>query len=98
MEITQVQIKPEDIETHIKQAVLNSAIGKSLEKGIAEKLRGWEFDKAVKSVIDEEIPKIIRNVMLEPDQKDRIAKVVRDALTDDLVLEIANKSIQHLWK
>lgn len=98
MELTTIKIAPEDIDQHIKAAVMNSAIGKSLEKQIAEKLRGWEFDKAVASVLTDEIPKIIRSILMEDKHKAMLTDAVRNALTGEVVLNITNKTIEHLWK
>jgi hypothetical protein len=97
MEVMNIKIEPVDIEAHVKAAIINSAIGRSLEAALGEKLRGWEFDKAVRTVIDEEIPKIIRSVMLEDGLRERLAKAVRDALTESLCIEIANRSIDQIW-
>ena len=41
--------------------------------------------------------KIIREIMLEPDKKAMISHAVREALTEPLVMNIVNKTIEHLW-
>ena len=97
MEITKIEITPEDIEKHLKNAVMHSAIGESLKKGISEKLRGWEFDKAVKDVIEKEIPKIICQVMKEPEKFEMITNAVREQLTPEIVRKITNQAIVSIW-
>lgn len=97
MELHTIKITPEDIEQHIKSAIIDSAIGKALESAISKNLQGWQFDQAVTKVVEQEIPKIIREIMLEPDKKAMISHAVREALTEPLVMNIVNKTIEHLW-
>lgn len=98
MEVHTIKIEPVDIETHIKDAVVKSAVGETLSKVIREKLNGWEFEKSIKEIVDKIIPAIIRDIILEDGYKQKMAQAVREALTDDLVMRIANKSIEQLWK
>ncbi len=79
MELHTIKITPEDIEQHIKSAIIDSAIGKALESAISKNLQGWQFDQAVTKVVEQEIPKIIREIMLEPDKKAMISHAVREA-------------------
>lgn len=98
MELHTIKITPEDVEGHIKAAIMGSAIGEALTKGIKEKLSGWQFDQAVKTVLEQEIPKIIRSVLQEPAHAAMVKNAVREALTEPLVQEIAARSVQQIWK
>lgn len=49
----QIEIKPEDIDNIVKQAILQSAVGKTIEEAIKKALTGYDnpVDKAIKELV-----------------------------------------------
>lgn len=96
MEVALIKLAPEDVDTHIKSAIINSAIGEQLSKAIQEKLKDLRLDPTIKKVVEEEIPKILREILSEPERKEQLRALIREQLTDKVLLEVINKSVQHL--
>lgn len=56
-----LDIKPEDIEKYVGEAVINSSLGESVKNIIEEQLNGWDFKRA----IEEEVRKCVLGMVRE---------------------------------
>lgn len=88
-----VDIKPEDVNKAVADAILKSAIGKQLEECINKSLTDMSssWNNPLKPIIEREICALMRDVIREK-YADRIKKLVEEKLTDKLLSDVADAS------
>lgn len=97
MEI-KVDVKPEDINKMVSEAVLNSAIGTEIKKVIQDcvsKLSDWNspMKKAIEDVVHKEIIAIVQK-----EHGEKIKAAVQAQITDQMVSEISKAAWDSLWE
>jgi hypothetical protein len=91
-----VNIDSSLIESAVTAAIVNSAIGKHIEKAVDELLqKGYNspISTAVERVILDTAVKIVSE-----EYQDKIKEAVRATLTDDLVNEVTRKMFDYMMK
>lgn len=87
-----VDVKPEDIEQAVKTAIINSSIGKMIEKKVLEATADYNLNKAVEETLKYAITNHARNLIHE--DKEFAAKVkakIVEKLDDAFIEAIASK-------
>lgn len=86
----EIQIKPEDLDKYIQEAVLKSTLGKNLtvtiEKAFQESLNGW--DAPIRSMIKEQIKHAISDFINLPENKMHIENIVKENVTISVIDKI----------
>lgn len=89
----QIEIKPNDIDDYVKDAVLKSSIGSSLEKAIKECMEEIfsSYNSPIKKIINDYISVLVREFIGKPENLSTIQK----AIANVLIPETIEKIIQH---
>jgi len=94
----QIEIKPEDIDSYVKKAILDSTIGKSLvveiEKGIRDMMNNW--NSPVKSFMNERLKEFTREYMEKPELKPLIMEAIAKTITPEVITTIVNYGVTEL--
>ena len=90
----EINIKPEDVEIYVKEALIKSGIGKSISEGVSASLRGYDspVEKAIKKYVGEIAESLIRDKYSEQ-IKQLVQEKIATMVTDDLLKTIADKTI-----
>lgn len=94
-----LDIKPEDIEKAVVQAIIESSIGTSIKQRLDEILKGYQIKNAIEEVIVREIKLMVREVISnDPNLKLTIETKYKEKITQDLLDKAVNFSIEKLIK
>lgn len=87
-----LDIKPEDVEQAVKDAIIKSSIGKMIEKKVAEATNYYKLDKAVDDVLRFIVAERARMLIHEDAAlKERIKARLVEKLDDTFIEAIASK-------
>ena len=94
-----VNITADDIETHIKNAVINSAVGESLVSEINAAIKDslvsdYRHDSAVKRLTQVKVDQVIRDVL--NGYEAQIKAAVVEYLGEETLNELVQGTIEHL--
>lgn len=92
-----VNLKPEDVNAYITQAIVGSAIGEVMSERIRAALQDYKVKDAIDKVILQTISKIVGD-KIEADQefRARLEQHVKSKLTDDVVGSAVDKVVNRL--
>lgn len=98
----ELKIDSEAINKQVTEAIINSALGAQLQveidKALKEALQGtYNRDNVVKRVLDEELRRIIREVITAGDYQAQLRAKVLVFLADKSTDEIVSKALERLW-
>jgi fructose-1,6-bisphosphatase len=98
----EINVSAADIEKHVTQAIVDSALGTQLKAAIEAAIKNlgnsYSYDSALKKWVEEKVREIIREA-LEKDYRPDIEKVVRTwyednklkLATDDVIRQIVTR-------
>ena len=96
MTAIQIQIKPEDVEAAIVQAVVASSLGKSITDEVNKFSADWEVTEIVGEAIRMRIRQEIHTMMDSPENKAKIQAIAAGMLTEEVISDIATKGLEAL--
>ena len=96
MTAIQIQIKPEDVEAAIVQAVVASSLGKSITDEVNKTTADWKVKEIVSEAIKMRIRQEIHNLMDAPEIKAKIQAIAAGMLTEEVISDIATKGLEAL--
>lgn len=90
----QIDVKPEDIESAVKDAIINSSLGKFLEKAVREALNSYNFSRAVEEAIQRSLIEQAREIIkTDVEFQAKIRAVIDRKFTQENLIEaIAEKA------
>lgn len=91
-----IDVKPEDIEAAVKDAIINSALGKYMKDAVHKALNDYRFTNAIEEVIRNIMVQEARKMIeTDPEFQEKLLKVVRDKFAqENLISYIANKAFR----
>lgn len=90
----QLDIDPKKIEEMIAKAVLDSAIGKTVEEGINKAVADLDrYDGPIRNAIRTQVQQIVYTVIRD-EYGEKLREAVRLLMTDEVVNEVANKAFK----
>jgi len=96
-----LDIKPEDINREVTQAIVNSAFGSTLKDSINETIKRFSgtnyWSSTMETHVTNELHKIVSN-MVRDQYSDKIREQVAKHLTPDFINEIVSKSVAKVIK
>lgn len=96
MTAIQIQIKPEDVEAAIVQAVVASSLGKSITDEVNKTTADWKVKEIVSEAIKMRIRQEIHALMDSPENKAKIQAIAAGMLTEEVISDIATKGLEAL--
>ncbi len=95
-----VNVSPDDIESAIVQAVMDSALGVTVAEIVQKEIEGlankWQ-DTPLRRAIKQEVQRVVVSVVSE-EYSERIKQAVRDELTDETLKTIVSKAVLALYE
>lgn len=90
-------IDPQAINRYIAERVLESALGERLRETVDEALKGLSRfgNDPLKSAVQSQVTRIVAEIV-EQEHKPRIAAIVREQLTDEVISSIAAATVAKL--
>ena len=91
-----IQLDPKVIEQSITKAIIDSALGDALKTEIERQLReltGKYWDNALEKMVREEMVMVIRRILDEDGNREKIREVIAAKLEDTMLDEI----VARLW-
>lgn len=99
----EVPINTAGIDSALAKVLVESAIGKEIEKAVAKSLgtRGNSWGKtvleqAVETCVNDEVRKMIRDELMKPEISEVIRAKIAAKLSDDLVIKFVEQSIERM--
>lgn len=89
----EIEFKPEDIESYVKNAIMKSSIGNAIETSIAELLKGRGLANPIMRVIQDMIAEIAKQVIAD-NYQDRIRELVKTSVENLISKELLEKMTQ----
>ncbi len=93
-----INLKPEDFETFIKEAILKAGLGALVDRNIKEALKG--YNNPVDKALQELIQSLARKILTSPPYADTIERMVLDAVklhvTDDLIQRVSGHTVNRM--
>lgn len=78
----QIEIKPDDIDRLVKEALLKSAFGDSLKSAITQIFASDRWDNPFKIALNEQAKAIVAEIMREPEFQEPVRAAVRAKLME----------------
>lgn len=93
-----LEIKPDDINRFVADAILKSALGAAVEKAVGEAISKLErsWDNPIEYVVKQEVSQMVRTVINQTYAQQLRAKVevaMTGKITDDVLARIIDKSL-----
>lgn len=94
----EIDVKPEDINRIVADAVAKSAIGQhvrsAVEKALNDLAKSYQnpYDEAIKSIVTAEVRRVVEQEFGTA-IREKAAQRVRDSLTDTVLAGIAEKAV-----
>lgn len=76
----QIEIKPDDIDRLVKEALMKSAFGDSLKAAITNIFASDRWDNPFKVALNEQAKRIVAEIMREPEFIEPVRAAVRNKL------------------
>lgn len=96
-----INIEPKQIERAIAEAVINSAIGKTIDDVINGELKAmadqWNDKSPLKQAIRKEVSNIVYQLVRD-EYSESIKAAVREQLTEKVLLEIVGSAMVKLFE
>lgn len=94
-----VDIKAEDINRAVTDAIAKSAIGDLLEKAIKEQVAklSQSYNNPLEKVIEQQVFATVRKVLQE-EYADTLKNMVRDKMTNKTIDAFVEKLWEYAWK
>lgn len=86
----EINIKPEDVDALVKDAILKAGIGKTIEASVAKVLAPHSYDNPIDRELKSYITTVVRE-LLETEFKDQLCAAVRAALAAKVTQPIMEK-------
>ena len=98
----ELNIKPEDINQMVVNAIVNSALGEKLKESIDESIRNIlttsYYEKGVVyQVCEQEIRNIIRGILRTEPVQQQVKGIVERHFAEKLTDELLGRAINRLW-
>lgn len=94
----QIEIKPEDIDEHLKKAIIESAVGKGIQAEIVKELNRIfsGYDSPIKDLIRGVIRKHIEQIVSQQEQQ--IREAVLKLITPDVIESIIDTGVSNFMR
>ena len=93
----ELNITPEDVEALVRESIMKCGFGKAVEVGIQKAFSGYDnpIEKELKNYVSEVCRVLIREKFSEQ-IKSAVAKAVESRVTDDLVNQTVNTTMEKM--
>lgn len=90
-----ITISPNDIDEHIKAAVLKSALGVKIKETIDKEVEkmcegGYYRTSPIQSVVQDELQRLVRVYLQADDVKPKLIEAIKNALAEDIIDKAVN--------
>ena len=93
-----IEVKPEQIEKAITEAVVKSALGEKINESVRKALGDYELGRSIDGVIRDVINAQVRGAILSTETlKDAVTKQVQEKMTDAFVEAAVSKIVSNLF-
>ena len=90
-----LDIKPEQIEKAVTEAIIKSSIGSQITAAIQKTLNDWKFSSAIEAAVKDHIFSIVREMLYKDEElAAKIKKAFTDKLDDTFINSVADKLIR----
>lgn len=93
----ELNIKPEDIENAVKQAIIESSLGEMIKQTLKDKFQDWNIKKSVNELVDKELNKVIVRLLQEEANTNIMKYEIRKQLSEDIIRGIIGKAIERKY-
>lgn len=96
----EINIKPEDINLYVKNAIMESTIGKNVKEGIEKGLNDLfgGYRNPIGEIMRRELESIVKEYMSQEDVKPKIMTAIAKAITPDAIDSIITYGVSELKK
>lgn len=95
----QIEIKPDEIDKYVKDAIINSTVGRIISEKVEKNMqdivnRKWDnpIDDLIKNIIRQTVDKLLQT----PENTSIIEKAVQEKFTKDHVDDVVHKIIARM--
>lgn len=90
-----IDVKPEDIEKAVVDAVVQSSIGEKIKSHVNTALSNYTLQDAIKTEVNMCVRDMIREYLLKDETvRERILEEIKRKLTDDVVSRIVARTLE----
>lgn len=95
----EINIKPEDVDALVKDAIMKSAFGKTIQDAINKVLNAHSYNSPIEDVLKKHISDVAKTLM-QTEWKEKLDNAVRSAiaarLTDAHLQKISDEAINRI--
>jgi len=94
-----INIDPKMLDDAILRHIMQTSIGETIRKAIEETFSSkstygrTDFKEVISRAVDSEVQRLIIAVLQEPENETRIREVIREKMTNAVLMEFSSKAI-----
>ncbi len=95
-----INIEPEDIDLYVKNAIMESTLGKNIKEGIESSLKDLfsGYKNPIESIMKKELEKLVGEYLEKEEVKPRIMEAIAKVVTPDAVASIITYGVAELQR
>lgn len=88
----EININPQDIDLYVKNAILESTIGKNIKEALDKSLRDLfsGYRNPVQDIVKQELEKLVKNYLSQEHIKPQIMAAIAKTITPDAIESIVS--------
>lgn len=94
----EIKIDKVAVEAAVTQAIIDSSIGDIIRTAIKERLQDYKLREAIGRVIDQQISVIVRDLLMQEDNCERMRAEIHAQFTDAMFAEIVGRATAKIWQ